>query len=191
MKRFLLSLALIALFSSGIAAQTNAGHFEIGVGYAPFFLGTVEDSYQYSYKAGGYFEWRHDLGKHLDVGAKLDYKFCPASFYDRYGGYNYKGDLHYGALLAVADFNFQPLEKASFFFGLGLGPGMILENWTSYQEVSPREGWKPEQGLGSPSFQLVVTPRVGMELFNHLRLSASVDVFVERWPVSFNIGWTF
>ena len=183
--------AAISLFGQ------NAGHkFEIGVGYAPFFLEVVEDGKRMPYEGDAYFEWRYDFGNHLDIGAKLDYKYCPVSVYDM-GAVEYFGDQHYGALLALVDFNFLPGRKINPFIGIGAGGGLTLDVWKS-QKVVDQEIYDAAKtmslGAKDPSFLFVASPRIGVELFNHLRLAASVDMSSAtdtRWPICFNIGWTF
>ena len=194
MKRIItLILALSAAVS--LFAQ-NAGHkFEIGVGYAPFFLVGVEDKIQMPFEGDAYFEWRYDFGNHFDVGAKLDYKYCPVDLFDG-NAVRYYGDQHYGALLALADFKFLPGKKVNPFIGVGAGAGFILDVWKSQKVERPEYHDAAKDmllGAKDPTILFVAAPRIGVELFSHLRLSASVDMSPAdtRWPVCFNIGWTF
>ena len=194
MKRFILMIAVITVFHITVEAQDKRlNQLEIGAGYAPFFLASADDSYAIPFKADLYCEWRHNLGRFFDVGAKLDYKLYPVSIVDRYAGFTYKGLQLYSALLAYADLNLRPCKKVGLFAGLGLGPGMIVDDWIMVEENNPREGMEPQRGLMTPEYFFVVAPRVGVELFNHLRLAASVDLSLAdtRWPLCLSVGWSF
>ena len=194
MDRFLITIIIVAVIPLSVAAQgRSVNQFEIGAGYAPVFLASADDSYEVPFKVDVFCEWRHNLGRFFDVGAKLDYKLSPASIMDRYAGFTYKGLQLYGALLAYTDLNLRPLKKVGFFAGLGFGPGMILNDWILVEENNPREGMEPQRGIGVPQYYLVIAPRIGIDLFHHLRLSMSVDMALAdmRWPLCLNAGWTF
>ena len=50
---------ILALSAAVCLFGQNAGHkFEIGVGYAPFFLAIVEDGVRMPYEGDAYIEWR-------------------------------------------------------------------------------------------------------------------------------------
>lgn len=193
--RKLFLAALVVLVSTVSLYGQNRGHkFEVGAGFAPFFLSSVDDGIQFPFKIDAYAEWRYDFGKHVDLGAKLDYKICPARVYDFMSGVSYDGTQHYGALLALADYNFLPGNKVNPFIGIGLGPAMIIDNEKRSQIAYEREGqYVAPLGTYPPDFMFVATPRIGIELFNHLRLSTSVDMSLEdtSWPVCLNVGWVF
>lgn len=194
MKR-LIAFALAFSVAVSVFGQ-NAGHkFELGVGFAPFFMEIVEDGIRMPYEGDAYFEWRYDFGNHFDVGAKLDYKYCPVNLFDG-SAVSYYGDQHYGALLALADFNILPGKKVNPFIGVGAGAGFILDVWKSQKVERPEAHDAAKDmplGAKDPSFMFVAAPRIGVELFSHLRLSASVDISNSdtRWPICFNVGWTF
>ena len=171
-------ITLILALSAAVSLfGQNAGHkFEIGVGYAPFFLAIVEDGVRMPYEGDAYIEWRYDFGNHFDVGAKLDYKYYPVDLF--YGNaVRYYGDQHYGALLALADFKFLPGKKVNPFIGVGAGAGFILDVWKSQKVERPEyHDAAKDMPLGAkdPTILFVAAPRIGVELFSHLRLSASV-----------------
>ena len=194
-KTFLIvALAILGIMPfSNLRAQNK---FEMGMGYAPLFLEIVDDGILFTYKWDAYFEWRYQFGKHFDTGIKLDYKTAPISVYD----YTYmsNGTNHTVALEAFADYSFLPGKKVNPFIGIGIGPALIINNWTSREFF----GEKQEGGKDSKlpplktysKYALVVTPRIGVELFRHFRISASVDTSTDtdiRWPVCFNVGWVF
>ena len=190
-------ITLILALSAAVSLfGQNAGHkFEIGVGYAPFFLEISDDGVRMPYEGDAYIEWRYDFGNHFDVGAKLDYKYCPITTGEGKNQITYSGDQHYGALLALADFKFLPGKKVNPFIGVGAGAGFILDVW---QKVDNPQNYDSSKlmplGAKDPSFFFVAVPRIGVELFYHLRLSASVDLSGagnSRAPICFNIGWTF
>ena len=199
--RKLFFAALVVLISTVCLYGQNSGHkFEAGVGYAPFFLVSVDDGQSVPYKCNAYLEWRYNfaanrVGKVFDVGAKLDYKTFPTDSYDM-RAVAYYGTQHGVSLLAFADLNFNPGGKINPFIGLGLGPGVLINNWKTTKVVYP-EAITPDypyMPTGAYSeFIFVACPRIGLELFSHLRLSASVDVSLAdtRWPVCLNVGWVF
>ena len=187
-----LFLACIAILISAAASAQNQNKFEIGAGYAPFFLMHLDGGLNFTQKYDAYFEWRHDLGTHFDVGARLDYKVCPMTAYNN-GTTLYKGTLHCPALLAVADFNFLPGKKVNPFVGVGTGPALTICGWASKKTLG--ESGTSQSPIGKDfGFAWVASPRVGVELFEHLRLAASVDLAFSaeiRNPVCFSIGWVF
>ena len=199
--RKLFFAALIVLVSTVSLYGQGGGHkFEAGVGYAPLFLQIAEDAQSVPYKCNAYLEWRYNfapnsVGKVLDAGAKLDYKTFPTSVYDM-GSVSYYGTQHGVTLLALADLNLNPGGIINPYFGLGLGPGLLMNHWKQSKIDYPIKN--PDYPLmDTPSveseFIVVASPRIGLELFNHLRVSASVDLSLSdtRWPVCFNVGWVF
>ena len=187
-------IAVITVFHITAEAQDKRlNQLEIGAGYAPFFLASADDSYAIPFKADLYCEWRHNLGRFFDVGAKLDYKLYPVSIVDRYAGFTYKGLQLYGALLASLGFNLGLFDNVGLFAGVGIGSALILNDWVAVSYDNPRDAEIPQRGLENPDYLFVAVPRVGVELFNHLRLSASVDLSLAdtRWPLCFAMGWTF
>ena len=195
-KIIIVTLAILSVLSAtNLSAQNR---FEIGVGYAPLFLMSVDDGVQFNSKYDAYFEWRLDLGKHFDVGAKLDYKVCPVSAFDMVAT-GYSGVLHCASLLTIADFSCLPGKAVNPFIGIGAGPALTLTHWTSREtrtgEPLPSDYYEHLGPLKAiPGFALIVSPRIGVELFNHLRLSTSVDASFNnliRWPVCINVGWVF
>ena len=202
MKRILLAIALCAVCATAVCAQDRSPvHFEVGTGIAPLFLMGVEDSFDVPYKADAYVEARYDLGEYFDLALKTDYKFNPikgeSPAYD--GLISYRGHQHYGGLIATAGLKIPVNDQFLFFAGMGFGLGMVRKIITeSNIDRSPAGAVAPVGSWNSGGF-LVVAPRIGAQLYNHLRLSLSADLITDaaeakaetRWPVCLNIGWTF
>ncbi len=194
----IVSFIIIAFVSAfNLFGQNGSDRFDVGLGFAPFFLTSKDEALETPYKYDAYFEWRHDFGKRVDVGARIDYKGSPARCYNSETFTRFYGSQHAVAVQALADFNCLPGKSINPYIGIGLGPALIVHNWTSKETaiVSDTTKLGLEGPLGAfPSFTWwVVSPRAGVELFNHLRLSSSVDVSLSEllWAVCFNVGWTF
>lgn len=180
MKTNFIAVCLLLIIAPNAFAQT-ANRFEAGVGYAPFYLAVSEDYFNKKFDIAAYFEWRHVASNHFDYGAKLNYTIGPAQE-------GLKGTAHYLGALAVADFNAFPGKTVNPYIGIALGPAAGLS-----ADVS--------RGRNTFSFLLSVSPRIGFELFNHLRVSASMDIVAYNpfraglvaayMPMCFNVGWTF
>ena len=191
---------LITLVSTINAFAQNPGHkFEIGAGYAPFFVSSVDDGINCPYRLDAFFEYRYDFGKHIDVGAKLDYKVSPASCDDRGDGVivGYKGYFHVVGLYAVSDINFNPGGVINPFIGLGLGPALDIDNMTSVtvQSLTPEPAKAPEWAKPRTYCNVfpALTARAGVEIMRHLRIAFSVDAYLEGFesPACISVGWTF
>ena len=200
MRKVIIIPIILLLSSLCLYGQSGGNKLELGAGYAPFFLTSVDDGQTVPYKCNAYIEWRYvfganKAGRAFDVGAKLDYKTFPTSTYDM-TAVNYSGTQHDIALLVLADLNFNPGGKVNPFIGIGLGPGVLINNWKSSEVLHP-EVLSPDYYIMPtglyPEYVFIASPRVGIELFRHLRLSASVDCSLSdtRWPVCFSIGWSF
>ena len=72
-------------------------------------------------------------------------------------------------VMAVADYNFRRGKSLSFFAGVGIGVG-VLEMSAPIAIQTPSAQWGG-YSTGEGKEKLCVSPRVGVELFNHLRLS--------------------
>lgn len=202
MKRILLAIVLSVVCATAVCAQDRSPvHFEMGTGFAPLFLMGVEDSFTVPYKADAYVEARYDLGEYFDLGLKADYKFNPIKGESRvYDGLiSYRGHQHYGGLIATAGLKIPVNDRLLFFMGMGFGPGMVAKSITEADMDSAPEGAVSPVGSWNSGCFLVVAPRIGAQLYNHLRLSISADLTTDaaedraetRWPVCLNIGWTF
>lgn len=96
------------------------------------------------------------------------------------------GDSHnsqrMAGIAAVVDYNTQRHGPASFFAGAGVG--LVQRN-------TIRSGI--DNGIGiCPTYAPVVSPRVGVELWNHLRLTAEARITQRDYNVlAFRIGYSF
>ena len=200
MKRILLAIALCAVCATAVCAQDRSPvHFEVGTGFAPLFLMGVEDSFDVPYKADAYVEARYDLGEYFDLGLKADYKFNPIKGENPAVPFSYKGHQHYGGLIATAGLKIPANDRLLFFMGMGFGPGVVKKSITEANMDRAPEGAVSPVGSWYSGCFLVVAPRIGAQLYHHLRLSLSADLTTDaaedraetRWPVCLNIGWTF
>ena len=200
MKRILLAIALCAVCATAVCAQDRSPvHFEVGTGFAPLFLMGVEDSFTVPYKADAYVEARYDLGEYFDLGLKADYKYNPIKGENPAVPFSYRGHQHYGGLIATAGLKIPVNDRLLFFMGMGFGPGMVAKSITEADMDRAQEGAVSPVGSWNSGCFLVVAPRIGAQLYNHLRLSINADLTTDtaearaetRWPVCLNIGWTF
>lgn len=182
--RRLFIATLLVFVTAGLYGQNGGHKVEVGAGLAPFYVSTVESGIQAPLTYAAYAEWRNDFGHHLDVGAKLDYKISPATVKDFTSGSSFGGTQHYGTLLALADYNFRPAKTFNPFIGVGIGPALQIDN-AARNTVSP--------GKYNPKVLFVASPRIGIELSRHLRISTSIDLSLNdtKYPICFNVGWTF
>ena len=96
-----------------------------------------------------------------------------------YGGNNNGYDVtNRGSLITFVDYNFRYFKKIDFFAGLGVGMGMIDYEYMfgDRKDVSHNRTF-------------VVNPRVGIELFHHLRITAEykwMDLYYSYFGI--NIG---
>ena len=177
-----LLVSILAILISATLSAQNKNKVELGINYSPkenFTMAT--DSPNMLYKFGAYGEYRWILGKHFDVGARLDAKvgpIGPSNFTDN--ALSVSGDL-----LAVADFNLFPGKTVNPYIGIGLGPGFGMHNDTL-------------DHLWGGQFLIYADARLGIELFRHLRISVdySLPYWGGRFPEIFttlnaNIGWVF
>ncbi len=72
-------------------------------------------------------------------------------------------------VMAVADYNFRRGKNLSFFAGVGLGLG-VLEMSAPIDIKAPNAQWDGYT-TGDGKEKLCFSPRIGVELFNHLRLT--------------------
>ena len=200
MKRILLAAALCLTCAASVCAQDKIPvRFEVGTGFAPLFLMGVKDSFDVPYKADAYVEARYDLGEYFDLGLKADYKYNPIKGENPAVPFSYRGRQHYGGLIATAGLKIPANDRLLFFMGMGFGPGVVKKSITEANMDRAPEGAVSPVGAWNSGCFLVVAPRIGAQLYNHLRLSISADLTTDtaearaetRWPVCLNIGWTF
>lgn len=178
MKSRILITCIAVLVASSAFAQ-NKGVVEAGVGCAPFRYFSVSDAVNYKYQMAAYAEYRLPLGKYFDAGVKLDYKAGPSEPAPK--------DMsvtHFIGLIGVADFNLFAGKAVNPYIGLGIGPAV---GFSYMSELG-------QNGHYGPRLLFCAVPRIGVELFNHLRVSVEADIVPLAPvfnPICFNIGWAF
>lgn len=178
---FVTTLVFLVLNSATISAQEKKNKYEVGLGF-DYYLDMEEDvSVSPPCGLATFFEWRRTNGRHWDYGVRADTKFALATWY------HFKGSVTYLGLLAVTDFNMLPGKKVNPYIGIAAGPALGLFN----------------VGYSTAYFVVSACPRVGVELFNHLRVSIEADISITSLvghqmesgglysPCCLNIGWTF
>ena len=178
MRRKLFAILVLSFVSFGLFAQVvKENKFEVGAGYAPIRWGDRSGGWNKLYDINAFFEWRHS-GGHFEYGARLDYKIGPHSM---------DGLSHCIGALAVADFNILPGKAVNPYIGVYAGPAVGLSNTGEY--------------FYGTDFIVNVGARLGVELFNHLRISGSFDLLpidvihpplASQYMTAFiNVGWVF
>ena len=176
MKRlFLVIVVTLVSLGTVFAQEKRANRWEVGVGYA-FQLGGSDGGVNMinNQSIPAYLEWRHLAGEHWDIGARLDTDYGLAK-QDKY-----KGLVVFAGLLGVVDFNFLPGKKVNPFIGFCAGPGLGSIN----------------VGYSYVQFLFNAGPRVGLEIVDHVRISAGFEVSLPRFdplfmPAYLTLGWTF
>lgn len=147
MKKLILLLIIVFGFATNLSAQNRTDvkryEFEIGGG---FLLGTDHAGYV-GVGATGKYELRiNQLESPLDVGVQLASHLY---YSERYSDMRIS---YVPSLMGFLDYNYRPYRLLSFFCGAGAGAGII----NRYEKL---------RGT------FVISPRVGVELFNHLRIT--------------------
>ena len=177
MKRFFL-LSLLSLFCvTNIMAQSR---MEIGANFSPMGKEVITtNTSRLLYTVGVYGEYRWSLGRHFDAGARLDVQGGTVS-----SGSSIANPWAISTdLLAVADFNLFPGKTVNPYLGIGVGPGFGMYNNTTLDN------------LWAGSFLAMADARLGLELFQHLRVAVDVKTPVFGNPrftyLCINVGWVF
>ena len=188
MRKYTLLLAFLLLLGGARLSAQSRG-LELGLGFSPLSAITVDDAPEAGYKLAVYAEYRFGLGRRFDLGAKVDYKLGPVKDilppYDEID-WNPRGLFtHSLGLMAVADVNILPGRIVNPFIGVCFGPGVGLHNVYT-------------DGNFRASLFATVYPRIGIELFEHIRISLETDISFQGgnlqhmfMPVCFNVGWAF
>ena len=207
MKRILITLAILALGTTGFAQRTPnrfGGREPIrhygdrpgrGFGYdigselefgfcVNYFTGREFDGVKTERpdRIGLFGEYRMDLGGYMDMGMQLSTTFGKGTILTG-DSVQQKAWYWQGASLLVADFNLMPYSGFNPFVGFGLGPGFGFEKITSEPKGSE---W---------THALVLAPRVGVELFECFRMSVQYQWYLndpgKYSHFSFGLSWAF
>lgn len=169
-----IAILLVMILSAGVLSakprekgEIRAVEFEIGGGvvFGNYMKNFVND--------GGlslFIETRYNIPElPFDIGLQASVS--------SYGGNNNGYDVtNRGSLITFVDYNFRYFKKIDFFAGLGVGMGM-----TDFKYMF---GDRRNVSLDRT---LVVNPRVGIELFHHLRITAEYRL-MDRYYSYFGIN---
>lgn len=208
MKRFLTTLVALALGMTAFAQYGHVPRGGMGSGYRPgpgpgygffedgaFELGVTLNHFTTRERDGfkafrpdrvGFFgEYRVKLGFTVDMGIQLSTTFGKGSLIDSHNLDNpYGDDMRYwqGTPLVFGDINLLPYSGFNPYVGIGLGPGFGFEK----NLLTGASDW---------THAMVICPRAGVELFDHLRLSVQYQWYLNGSytfsNVSFGISWAF
>lgn len=132
-------------------------------------------------RIGVFGEYRMDLGAYMDMGMQLSTTFGKGTI--QYAS-SFLDDAWFwqGASLVVADFNLIPYTVFNPYLGIGVGPGFGF----SKDKVN---------GEGEWTHALVLAPRMGVELFESLRMSVQYNWYLNDSAkfshVAFGLSWAF
>lgn len=184
MKKYVLVIFLMFV-SLGLYAQNNNVkqlEFEIGGG---FNLGGK--IYNGSSKIGMqiFFEPRLNIANSpFDVGLQAALGYFDRNE-DSFGRANTV--RHRGMLVTFVDYNYRKWNNVALFGGLGVGFSAV--NYES-SWIDSSTGRRTKDTVFDRSF--VVNPRVGIELWNHLRFTLEYKLMKKEYSyVALNVGFTF
>jgi hypothetical protein len=160
------------------------GAFELGITLNHFTTAEKNGYKPFRPDRVGFFgEYRVDVSPIVDMGLQLSTTFGKGSLiYDPVNPYG--DDMWYwqGAPLVVTDINLLPYSGFNPYFGLGIGPGFGYEKNTVRND-------------GEWTHALVLSPRLGVELFECLRMSVQYQWYLSGAftysHASFGISWAF
>ena len=164
-------ICLLALFWAwALHAQNNASTLEVRRIEGEIGLGLVFATGKLQFDrvntgATGHIELRYNLRRQpIDVGVQVS----GAIFHresDMAGRLKFRG----WNLLAVSDYNYRRGRRVSLFGGLGLGYASIINSAPiTFDNTQPHWG---RISTGDKTGSFCVMPRIGVEFFNHLRLT--------------------
>ena len=172
MKRQIITI-LVAVFLATTSVAQNIDvrriEGEIAFGLASGISALEMDDCDWGPRLTG--ELRYNI-KSLPVDVGL--QFSASNFYRSVDGIqNDRLKFNSCSVMAVADYNFRRGEKVSFFAGAGLG---YAYGGTTEPQWDAGHNWGG-YATGEEANRLGFAPRVGIELWNHLRLTATYTIF--------------
>lgn len=169
-----IAILLVMILSAGVLSakprekgEIRAVEFEIGGG---FVFGNHMKNFVNDGGLSLFIETRYNIPElPFDIGLQASVS--------GYGGNNNGYDVtNRGTLITFVDYNFRYFKKIDFFVGLGAGMGMV-----DYEYMF---GDRKEVSLDRT---FVLNPRVGIELFHHLRITAEYRL-MDRYYSYFGIN---
>ncbi len=151
----------------------DAGTFELGITLNHFTGGTKDGiSVERPDRVGIFGEYRADIGGIMDMGLQLSTTFGK--------GTEGLSEMSYwqGAPLFVMDFNILPYYSFNPYVGVGIGPGFGYEKNKTLNDSQ----W---------THALVLNPRVGIELFETLRMSVQYQWYLNESRKYSNLAFGF
>ena len=131
-------------------------------------------------RVGVFGEYRMDLDGFMDMGIQLSTTFGKGTILHN----SFADNAWYwqGASLLVTDFNLLPYYSFNPYIGIGVGPGFGYEK----NKVTGESEW---------THSLVLNPRVGVELFECLRMSVQYQWYLNDSNkfshIAFGLSWAF
>ena len=131
-------------------------------------------------RIGIFGEYRMDMGAYFDMGMQLSTTFGKGTLQTY--GFQDNAWFWQGSALVMADINMIPYTAFNPYVGFGIGPGFGYA-----KDKDRREGeW---------THSLVLAPRVGVELFECLRMSVQYNWYMNDSPkfshIAFGLSWAF
>ena len=167
----------------------DEGTFEFGMTLNHF---TNHKETERDDRVGFFGEYRVYLGPNIDMGAQLSTTFGRGYFSDNTpDGIVYSKAFFWQAVpLVVTDINLMPYSGFNPYAGIGIGPGF------GYEKRKERLQTDSPIAHGKWTQSLVVSPRIGIELFERMRMSVQYQAYLSSEGhkfdnVSFGLSWSF
>lgn len=185
MKKYVV-LIVLTMVSFGLNAQNyndvKRVEFEIGGG---FITGTKIDGGIPQIGMQLFAETRLNVtGTPFDVGLQASFGY----FNRKENMFGYETDVrNRGTLVTFVDYNFRKWKRTALFGGLGIGMSAVNYEYSWIDEETDRRN---HDTAFDRSF--VVNPRIGVELWNHLRITAEYKLMKREYSYfGLNIGGVF
>lgn len=180
MKKLVVLFGLLCIYTSGFAQadKTSIGLFEFEIGGDMIFGNKV--GYQ-SIKPGFELnlESRFNLNNSpFDVGFQL----ALGQFYRKDESYSY-GVRYVPSMIFTCDYNYRISKVIAPYGGLGIGLSRSLYDVLEYDE------WTGEDKINRvPDTRIVIYPRIGVELIEHIRLNLGYKCYLDKFHNTFMLG---
>lgn len=161
-----LLLTLCATVFVAVAAAQQVGQFEGEVGVSlPVAAKKLGSRYEPAWNA--YAEGRCNLKSvPVDMGFQVQY----GAFYREWRKIGLDRDFRFLTFLAVTDYNFRRTKNISFFVGLGAGMSAVSIEHSDLEAATRKH-----------TYSACILPRVGIEFFHHVRLTAGYRLMNEEY----------